>query len=132
MVQDVEKREPSCTAGRNVSKLVQPLWKTVQSSLKKLNTELSRCCYLVTQSCLTPVTSWTVARQAPLSMGFSRQAYWSGLPSPSPELPYDPAILLLGIYPNKTKPQTSKATCTPTFTAGLFQEPRNGKNLSVH
>ena len=26
---------------------------------------------------------WTVARQAPLSMGFSRQEYWSGLPFPS-------------------------------------------------
>ena len=30
-------------------------------------------------------TLWTVARQAPLSMGFSRQEYWSGLPLPSPE-----------------------------------------------
>ena len=31
---------------------------------------------------------WTVANQAPLSMGFSRQKYWSGLPFPSPgELP---------------------------------------------
>ena len=30
------------------------------------------------------VTAWTVAHQAPLSMGFSRQEYWSGLPSPSP------------------------------------------------
>ena len=30
-------------------------------------------------------TPWTVARQAPLSMGFSRQEYWSGLPFPSPE-----------------------------------------------
>ena len=29
-------------------------------------------------------TQWTVARQAPLSMGFSRQEYWSGLPSPAP------------------------------------------------
>ena len=28
---------------------------------------------------------WTVAHQAPLSTGFSRQAYWSGLPFPSPE-----------------------------------------------
>ena len=28
------------------------------------------------------VTPWTVARQAPLSMGFSRQEYWSGLPCP--------------------------------------------------
>ena len=30
------------------------------------------------------VTLWTVARQAPLSMEFSRQEYWSGLPFPSP------------------------------------------------
>ena len=29
-------------------------------------------------------TPWTIARQAPLSMGFSRQEYWSGLPYPSP------------------------------------------------
>ena len=30
------------------------------------------------------VTPWAVAYQAPLSMGFSRQEYWSGLPCPSP------------------------------------------------
>ena len=30
-------------------------------------------------------TAWTVAYQAPPSMGFSRQEYWSGLPFPSPE-----------------------------------------------
>ena len=30
------------------------------------------------------MTPWTVARQASLSMGFSRQEYWSGLPFPSP------------------------------------------------
>ena len=29
-------------------------------------------------------TPWTVAYQVPLSMGFSRQEYWSGLPLPSP------------------------------------------------
>ena len=29
-------------------------------------------------------TPWTVARQAPLPMGFPRQEYWSGLPFPSP------------------------------------------------
>ena len=29
-------------------------------------------------------TLWTVARQAPLSMGFSRQEYWSGVPCPPP------------------------------------------------
>ena len=34
------------------------------------------------QTCLTSVfvTTWTVAHQPPLSMGFSRQEYWSGLP----------------------------------------------------
>ena len=37
-------------------------------------------------------TPWTVARQAPLSMGFSRQEYWSGLPFSSPgDLP-EPGI----------------------------------------
>ena len=30
------------------------------------------------------MTPWTVALQAPLSMGFSRQEYWSGLPCPPP------------------------------------------------
>ena len=39
---------------------------------------------LVTKLCPTLAIPWTVACQAPLSMGFSRQEYWSGLPSPSP------------------------------------------------
>ena len=39
-------------------------------------------------------TLWTVARQAPLSMGFPRQEYWGGIPFPSPgDLP-DPGIEL--------------------------------------
>jgi len=38
------------------------------------------------------VTLWTVAPQAPLSRGFSRQEYWSGLPCPSPEDLPDPRI----------------------------------------
>ena len=38
------------------------------------------------------LTPWTIAHQAPLSMGFSRQEYWNGLPSPPPgDLP-DPGI----------------------------------------
>ena len=36
------------------------------------------------QSCLTFMTPWTIAHQAPLSMGFSRQEYWSALPFPPP------------------------------------------------
>ena len=42
-------------------------------------------CVLITQSCLTPCNSMDcVAHQAPLSMEFSRQEYWSRLPFPSP------------------------------------------------
>src|SRR3712207_8125785 len=36
------------------------------------------------------------------------------------ELPYDPAIPLLGIYPKNLKTQRHKDTCTPMFTAALF------------
>ena len=37
-------------------------------------------------------TLWTVASQAPLSMGFSRQEYWSALPFPSPGDLLNPGI----------------------------------------
>ena len=39
----------------------------------------------VAQSCPTLATPWTAAYQAPPSMGFSRQRYWSGVPLPSPK-----------------------------------------------
>ena len=39
---------------------------------------------LVAQSCPTLCNSWTVACQSSLSMEFSRQDYWSGVPFPSP------------------------------------------------
>ena len=38
----------------------------------------------VAQSCLPLMTPWTAAYQASLSMGFSRQEYWSGVPLPFP------------------------------------------------
>ena len=38
------------------------------------------------------MTLWTLTHQAPLSMGFSRQEYWSGLPCPPPEDLPDPGI----------------------------------------
>ena len=68
---------------------------------------------LVEQSCPTLCNPWTVARQAPLSMGFPRQEYWSGLSFPSPgDLP-DPGIkpaspaLAGGLFTNEPpwKPQ---------------------------
>ena len=61
---------------------------------------------LVTKSCLTLETPWTVACQAPLSMGFSRQEYWSGLPFPSPG-----DLLIPGIEPESSALQ---ADCLPT------------------
>ena len=46
---------------------------------------LGRACVLSCLSCVQLfATPWTVACQAPLSMGFSRQEYWSGLPCPLP------------------------------------------------
>jgi len=42
-------------------------------------------------------TLWTVACQAPLSMGFSRQKYWSGLPSPPPGDLFDPGIVAVSL-----------------------------------
>ena len=53
-------------------------------------------CHLVTQ--LHSTLCHTVVHQVPLSMGFSRQEYWSGLPGPSPgDLPnpgIEPASLM--------------------------------------
>ena len=46
------------------------------------------------------------------------------------ELPYDPTIPLLGIYPEKTIIQ--KESCTTMFIAVLFKIARTWKHLSVH
>ena len=56
---------------------------------------------LVTKSCPTLVIPWNIACQAPLSMGFSRQEYWSRLPFSSP-----------GNLPN------SEIDCTSSVLAG--------------
>ena len=57
------------------------------------------------------VTPWTVAHQSPLSMGFPRQDYWSGLPFSSPgDLPYP------GIKPE-----------SPALAGGFFTAEPPGK-----
>ena len=53
------------------------------------------------------VTPWTIAHQAPLSMGFSRQEYWSGLPCPPP-----------GDLPDSGKEPTS--LMSPALAGGFF------------
>ena len=58
-------------------------------------------------------TTGTLARQAPLSMGFSRQEYWSGLPFPPPgDLP-DP-----GIEPRSPVSPALQADCLPDEPSG--------------
>ena len=54
---------------------------------------------------LDSATPWTVAHQAPLSMGFSKQEYWSGLPFPSPGDLFD-----LGIEPRSPALQADSLT----------------------
>ena len=62
-------------------------------------------------------TPWTIAHQAPLSMGFSRQEYWSGLPFPSPgDLP-DP-----GIEPRSPALQADTLTSEPPGKTGFNQD----------
>ena len=51
-------------------------------------------CVPVAQSYLTFVTPWIGAGEAPLSMGFSGQEYWSGLPLPPPGNLPNPGIKL--------------------------------------
>ena len=53
----------------------------------------------VAQSCQVLATPWTAAYQAPPSMGFFRQEYWGGAPSPSPT-PYKKRNLKLITYLN--------------------------------
>ena len=65
-----------------------------------------KCKTLVTQSCLTP---WTVAGQGPLSIGFSSQEYWSGLPFPSlGDLPHP------GIKPRSSASQADSWPSEPS------------------
>ena len=67
---------------------------------------------LVTQSCLTVGNPWTAAQQAPPSMGFSRQEYWSGSPFPSPgDLPY-PGLLYSRQIPYGLNWLAGRARCS--------------------
>ena len=70
-------------------------------------------CLVVSDSFVTP---WTVAPQAPLSMGFPRQEYWSGLPLPSP-----------GDFPNPGIEPRS-----PELTGGFFTTEVPGKPLRYY
>ena len=71
-------------------------------------------CVLVSQLCPTPVTPLTVAHHAPLSIEFSRQEYWSGLPFPSPE-----DLLYPGIKPGPPALQVDSLPSEPPGKCGI-------------
>ena len=71
---------------------------------------------LVIQSCLTLATPWTVAHQAPLPMGFSRQESWSGLPFPSPYFG-----CLIVTYGNHYHNGPYRRTLIPCFRLGCAE-----------
>ena len=58
--------------------------KNIRSKIKFLPTSMHACTLSHFSHVQLYVTLWTVACQAPQSMGFSRQEYWSGLPCPPP------------------------------------------------
>ena len=64
-------------------------------------------------------TPWTVARQAPLSMGFFRQEYWSGLSFSSPGNPSDPGI-------------ESMSPTSPELAGGSFTTASHGKSMKLN
>ena len=72
---------------------------------------LSLFCCLAPKFYLTLENPWTIAHKPPLSVGFPRQEYWSGLPFPSPEDLPDLEIELL----------------SPTLTGGFFTTESQGK-----
>ena len=58
-----------------------------------------------------------------------QKTVWRWLKNINIELPYDPAIILLGIYPRDTKRPTPKDICTPMFTEALFTITDSWKQL---
>ena len=134
----VGKREPSYTADRRI---YGNMWRRIYGSrwrfFNKLKIDFP---WMLNYFSHVPLcaTPWTVACQSPLSLGFSRQEYWNGLPWPPPWDLLDPGIeatslmspalegvlstssviRFLDIYPEKNMAQ--KDTCTPMFIAALF------------
>ena len=78
------------------------------------------CVHAQSLSCLWLfVIPWTVACQAPLSMGFSRQEYWSGLPCPPPRDLPDPRI----------EPMSS---ASPALAGRFITKPPGTHHVCIH
>ena len=79
------------TLQANQGTMVRGTYKVSYFLIKKIHRSIS-CMRSCSVAQLLFATVWTVAHQAPLSMGFSRQEYWSGLPCPPLGDPPDPGI----------------------------------------
>ena len=109
-----------CESGTSLCSHTTLRWKTVgppndspEGTLKKPEDILNMHTQLLSVVWLF-ATLWTVGHQAPLSMGFFRQEYWSGLPCPPPgDLP-DP-----GMEP-----------ASPSLADGFFTTEPSGKPIS--
>ena len=80
-------------------------------------------------------TPWTVACQAPLSMGFPRQEYWSGLPCPPPgDLPEQgikPSSLMFPTLAGRFFTTSATWEASPTHTFFFFHMAEHNWNLSI-
>ena len=65
-------------------------------------------------------TPWTVAGRVPLSMGFSRQEYWGGLPFPPPGDCPNPGIEGVASHPLSSQGFASSIILSPSFHPQLF------------
>ena len=78
--------------------MITPLVHCTPLPIKKKVEDTCPICIQSLQACPTLCDLWTVAHQAPPSMGFSRQEYWSGLPFPTTSK--KPAFFLLPSEPH--------------------------------
>ena len=108
------------------SKILSAATKTHHSQIKKKDVRYKHtpihiymCVYAQSLSHVQLFeTSWTVAFQTPLSRGFSRQEYWSGLPFPPGNLPYP------GIKP--------MSPASPVLAGGFFTTEPPGKPIYTY
>ena len=78
--------------------------------------------------------SWAVAHQAPLSMGFSRQEYWSELPFPSPgdlpDLEIEPRCpALAGVFCTTEPPGKPEQSMPKTVNRGATERPEEASSI---